>query len=217
MSNSDHFIDEVSEELRRDRLFHVVRRYGWIAVLLVVVLVGAAAWYEWQRSQSRLDAREFGNAIVAALDNDSPDARREALLSIEAEGARRALVTMLAADTLDDPEARTDTAELLDEIAGDDSLPQLYREMAVLKSVMIDMGSVAPEDLLARIEPLTIPGAPYRLLALEQQALAELAMGETDTALATLRTILDDATATRDLQSRARQLIVALGGSLEAA
>ena len=37
-NQNDRFIDEVTEDLRRDRLFLMMRRYGWIAVLLVFVL-----------------------------------------------------------------------------------------------------------------------------------------------------------------------------------
>ena len=37
LSNHDSFIDEVTEEVRRDRLFAAFRKYGWIGVLLVAV------------------------------------------------------------------------------------------------------------------------------------------------------------------------------------
>ena len=36
MSDTDSFIDEVNEEVRRDRLYHLLRRYGWIAALAIV-------------------------------------------------------------------------------------------------------------------------------------------------------------------------------------
>ena len=42
MSDSDSFIDEVTEEVRRDRLFGYFRRYGWIAAVVIVVVVGGA-------------------------------------------------------------------------------------------------------------------------------------------------------------------------------
>jgi hypothetical protein len=32
MSDTDSFIDEVTEEVRRDRMFFMLKRYGWIAV-----------------------------------------------------------------------------------------------------------------------------------------------------------------------------------------
>ena len=40
MSNPDSFIDEVTEEVRRDKLFALFRKWGWVGVLLVVVIVG---------------------------------------------------------------------------------------------------------------------------------------------------------------------------------
>ena len=46
MSNSDSFIDEVTEEVRKDRLFQLFRRYGWIAGVVIVLIVGGAAWNE---------------------------------------------------------------------------------------------------------------------------------------------------------------------------
>lgn len=217
MSDRDSFIDEVSEEVRRDRLFGFLRRYGWIAAAAVVVLVAVAAWIEWQRLGDRADAREFGDAVVAALDNDSAEARRAALAEIPAEDGRRALIAMLAADTLDTDAATDATLERLTAVADDDAVPALYRELAALKAAMILQDREEPQAVLDRLEPLTIPGAPYRLLAMEQQALARIRLGGTDAALTTLREILQDGASTQGLRQRAQQLIVALGGSLDTA
>ena len=48
VSNPDSFIDEVTEEVRRDKLFAFFRRYGWIGVVLALLIVGGAAYSEWQ-------------------------------------------------------------------------------------------------------------------------------------------------------------------------
>ena len=217
MTQSDSFIDEVSEEVRRDRLFGIVKRYGWIAVAVVVLLVAVAAWIEWQRLGQQRAARDFGDAVVAALDTDSAEARRAALSEIEATGGRRALIAMLAADTLDTDAATEATLERLNAVAGDDTVPALYRDLASLKAAMILQDRAEPQEVIDRLEPLTIPGAPFSLLAREQEALARIRMGETDAAIDTLRQILQDGAATRDLRQRAQQLIVALGGSLDGA
>jgi fermentation-respiration switch protein FrsA (DUF1100 family) len=42
VSDTDSFIDEVTEEVRRDRLFGLMKRYGWIAALAVLLIVGGA-------------------------------------------------------------------------------------------------------------------------------------------------------------------------------
>ena len=39
MSETDSFLQEVSEELRRDKLYRNMRKYGWIGVLLVIIIV----------------------------------------------------------------------------------------------------------------------------------------------------------------------------------
>ena len=59
-NQNDRFIDEVTEDLRRDRLFLMLRRYGWIAVLLILALVAGAAWREYASSRDRAAARAFG-------------------------------------------------------------------------------------------------------------------------------------------------------------
>ena len=75
MSNTDSFIDEVSEEVRKDKLFGYLRRYGWIAVVVVLVLVGGTAFSEFRKAQATAAAEETGNAILAALEIDDDTAR----------------------------------------------------------------------------------------------------------------------------------------------
>ena len=79
MSNPDSFIEEVTEEVRRDRLFALFRKYGWIALLAIVLVVGASAWSEWKKAQGRARAEAFGDGLLTALDADTPGARRTAL------------------------------------------------------------------------------------------------------------------------------------------
>ena len=72
MSNTDSFIEEVNEEVRRDRLYGYLRRYGWIAILAVILIVGGAAWSEYRKAQTRAQAEALGDAMLSALaENDS--------------------------------------------------------------------------------------------------------------------------------------------------
>ena len=67
MSDTDSFIEEVSEEVRRDRLFSLFRKYAWVAVLLVVLIVGGAAWNEYRKLTEQREAAELGDQLYAAL------------------------------------------------------------------------------------------------------------------------------------------------------
>ncbi len=64
MSNPESFIDEVTEEVRRDKLFGYLRRYGWIAIVAVLLIVGGAAWREYQIAQRQAESEAFGDAVL---------------------------------------------------------------------------------------------------------------------------------------------------------
>ena len=67
MSNQDSFITEVSEEVRKDKLYALMRRYGWIAIALVVLVVGGASVFEWQKAKARAAAEATGDAGKVAV------------------------------------------------------------------------------------------------------------------------------------------------------
>ena len=59
------------------------------------------------------------------------------------------------------------------------------------------------------------PGNAFRLLAAEQLALIDIETGDTQSAIDRYQAILSDAEVSPDLQQRALQVIVALGGEPE--
>ena len=213
MANNDSFINEVTEEVRRDRLFSLFRRYGWIGALLIVVLVGGAAVNEYLKAQARSEAQALGDALLDALEAPDAEARAAALSRIDAgdDARAEALVALLSAGTVDGD------ADALWTIAEDPALPPIWRDVAALKAAISASGAMPPAELISRLEPLALPGAPYRLLALEQIALAEVERGETEAALDVLREITADDATGEGLRQRALQLIVALGGDPAAA
>ena len=214
MSNTDSFIDEVTEEVRRDRLFALMRRYGWIAVLVVILLVGGAAWNEWRKASARASAEQLGDAILSALEQDDSQERVTALDAIEAPTpGGKALLNLLKASEQagagDDAGARGS----LDAISADSDVPEIYRQIAAFKALTRGNADMSAEDRRLRFEALATPGSPVRVLAEEQLALIDIETGDTEAALARLQAILEDAEITSGLRLRATQLIVALGGT----
>ena len=209
MSETDSFIDEVTDEVRRDRLFALFRRYGWIGVALVLAIVGGAAFNEWRKAGARAEAEAFGDAVLTAI--QAPD-RVAAMSPVDATGNRAAIRDLLLAAVSEDAGDRAAALSALEIVAADATLPALYRDLARLKWVILAGADLAPADRAAALQALAAPGAPYRALALEQQAMADLAEGRTEAAIATLRALTQDAAASPGLQRRAAQLIVALGG-----
>ena len=218
MSNSDSFIDEVTEEVRRDRLFTAMRRYGWIGVVAVVAPVGGAAWREYDAAQDRARAQDFGSALSTALAAEAPAARAEAVQQVTApDAAAAALRDLLAAAELSAAGDEAAAAALLEQTAANGDLAEIYRDIAAFKAVSGAGDALTPEDRRLRLEAMAVPGKPLRLLAEEQLALLDIEAGETEAAISRLQAIQNDAETTAGLRQRASQLIVALGGTPETA
>ncbi|MGR3759691.1 hypothetical protein ACUXV3_06100 [Roseobacteraceae bacterium NS-SX3] len=218
MSDADSFIDEVTEEVRRDRLFLMLKRYGWIGGVAVALIVGGAAYREFSKAQERAQAEALGDAMIAALEEDSAEARAEALAAVSTERAGgAAIVKMQAAGALAEAGKPGEAAALLDEVASNGELPLIYRHIAKFKALGLQSGDLSVQDRRLQFEALAQPGAPLHLLASEQLALLDIEEGKPDAAIARLREIAGAAEVTADLQDRATQLIVALGGQPEAA
>ena len=89
MSDTDSFIDEVSEEIRREKLFKTFRKYGWIGVALVVIVVGGTGYREYSRAAEKTASETFGSSVLAALQENDPSARVAQLDTITAPMHRR--------------------------------------------------------------------------------------------------------------------------------
>lgn len=219
MSNPDSFIDEVTEEVRRERLFRVMRRYGWIAVVGVVALVAGAAWYEWQAHQERVASEAFGDSVMAAMDAPDAPARAEALAGIGAAGDQAAVLRLLAAgEALAGPAGAARDKALADlaAVAGDGSVSPVWRDLALLRRLAAPGTDVPAAERAAGLAALAEPGRPFRPLAQEQIALDKLAAGDKAGALADFRAVAADTQAPSALRARAGQMIVVLGGGAEA-
>lgn len=212
MSNPDSFIEEVTEEVRRDRLFGLFRRYGWIGILAVVAVVGGTAWREWSQSRDEARAQAFGDAVLDALDQGTPDERREALAAIPTDGTQTALLQLILASDPNEDKAASLVA--LDRVVADATLAPAYRDLAVLRRVLVAGADMPLADRRTALEGIAIAGRPYRTLATELLAYLLVEEGKTDEAIAALSALMQDQEASAALRARVGQMVTALGGTL---
>ena len=211
MSNTDSFIDEVTEEVRRDRLFGYFRRYGWIPAVVIVALVGGTAYNAWSKAQVAQVAQARGDALLDALELED-EAERAAAFSALAREDEDALVAKFLAAGVETEQA----VDLLRSVADDGRQPQYIRDLARLKMASTE-GLLTLDEAAAILAELSEPGGVYRNVATELLVAVELQRGDTAAALALLQAHVQDAEASSEQIQRMGELIEALGAIPELA
>ncbi len=209
MSETDSFIDEVTEEVRRDRLYRVLKRWGWLGVVAVIAIVGGAAWKEIQTNKYNAAAQSFGDSVMAAVQGKEPLA---ALKGIEADGARAGVLDLMEGSQAIDDGERDEAVTHFQAAADNQALPTSLRDMARLKLILAQGADMPASERDAMLADLAKPGAPYSELAQEQQVLVLVEAGKTDEAVKRAQEMLQEAGLTSGVQQRLTQLITALGG-----
>ena len=150
--------------------------------------------------------------MIDALDQGTPQERREALAAVPTDAGQSALLGLIMAS--DPAEDKAATLAALDKVANDASLPPAYRDLAVLRRVLVAGADAPVADRRTALEGIAGPGRPYRVLAEEQLGYLLIEEGKKDDAIAALTALLQDQDASGSLRARLGQVVTALGGTL---
>ena len=215
MSDTDSFLEEVAEEVRREKFYGYLKKYGWIAIAAVLLIVGVTAYLEVSKARAISTAQNRGDALTAAFNLEDDTARADALGALAADGeTASALLKIGQASLLSDAGDTDGAVALFQTVADDTSNDLIYRQLATLKSVILQGNTMDIQERLISLETLSGAGAPFRHVALEQKGIALLSAGDKPAALETFTNLLQEQGVSSGLQRRVAQMIVALGGEL---
>ncbi len=215
MSDGDSFIHEVSEEVRRDRMFRLWKRYGPFAIGGVIAVVAVTAALQWREHSREQAARDAGAQLIAAARASNASARADAFLaSADAVDAGPALVARLgAAAALAESGASGEAAELYRAIADDAAAPLPLAQFAAFRAAVLAAPRAGAQATIEALTPLTGEYGAFRLLALEARGAARLQIADLDGARADFETILAAPAATEATRERAAALLDLTGGA----
>ena len=102
-------------------------------------------------------------------------------------------------------------------VAEDSSLPDAYRNAALIRETAIEFDHLQPQQVIARLEPLTKAGNPWFGSAGEMTALALIKQGKTKEAGQLFARIAKDKDAPSAVRNRSIQIAGSLGADASAA
>jgi hypothetical protein len=214
--SGETFLREVDENLRRDQLRGMARRYGgWGIAAVILLLVAVGGWLFWQDKQQRDAAAD--SEILAQIYSDigagktATVPQRLDALARDGEGAVRASALFTrAALAIEQNDRKLATAKY-HEIAADDDLSAPYRDLALIRATSLEFDAIKPELVIARMEPMAKPGNPWFGSAGELTAMAMIKQGKKTEAGRLFAAIAADRQAPDTIRARAVQIAGTLG------
>ena len=201
---------EVDEEVRREQLKKLWERYGnYLIAVCVLIILGVGGWrgYDWWQTKKAGEAGAAFEAAVTLAEAGKHQEAEAAFAKISAEGTAgyRALARLREAAEL----SRTDSkaaVKAYEDIAADKSVGQVIQDLAMVRAGFLLVDSTPYADLLAKLEPLTASGRPFRHSARETLALAAWKAGDTAAAQRWTDMIITDPQSPTGTRSRAEVL-----------
>lgn len=212
----DGFLREVDEALREEQMVNAFKRYAVpVGMAVGAVLLALAGYLFWDNSR-KAEAAQWSERMVVAMDRLEAGQVEPALKDLEliaregSPGNRAAALMQLAAIAAQ--QGKTDeAAKQFGAIAADSKLPQPFRDLATVREVTLRFDAMKPEDVIARLKPLAVPGNAFFGSAGELVGMAYLEQGRPDLAGPLFAQIAKDKNVPRSIRSRLSQIASGLG------
>ena len=207
---------EVDEAVRKERMSETAKRYGIPIVAAVVAgLVGFGGYllyHENRESKFETRSEELVRAIDALGAGHSGEADKA--LAEVADGGNAgtgASANLLRAGIALEQGRKAEAVKLYESVAGNSGVPAPYRDLATIRAVAANFDAMKPDDVIARLKPLAVPGNAWFGSAGELVGAAYLKQGKNDLAGPLFASIAKDKDVPETVRSRARQLAGLLG------
>ena len=202
--------DEVDEDVRRDQLKKLWDQYSIYIVagaLLIIASVGGWRGYQYLEAKKAAEAGAvFDKASELSEHNKHAEAESAFTdLAAKAPSGYRMLARLRAAAeaATRDPQA---AVKLYDDISADRSIGASEQDLARVRAAALLMETASYPNMLARLEPVTAPGATFRHTARELLALSAWRANDAAAARQWLDVIANDGETPPSLRSRAEAL-----------
>lgn len=214
-ATDEAFLREVDDAVRAGDLQDFWKRYGrWLVAAIVAGLIAFGGWIYWSNQQAAAAAAN-GEKFIAAMDKLDRGNVKAGLADLEQlakadQPAYRAMAGIMIANVA----ARTDAKKAVAayaKVAADSSLPQAFRDMALIRQTTTEFDSLPPQTIVNRLKPMTKPGHPWFGSAGEMTAIAYMKMGKENLAGPIFAQIAKQEGVPESLRARAQQMAGSLG------
>jgi hypothetical protein len=212
---TDTFVREVQEEIRREQLARLWDRYGAIAIGLAALLVVGVAGYQYAQYSSRVAREAAGRQFEAATLLASSGKAKEAQEAFDAIAKSAppgygSLARLRIAGALAEENKRAEAVAAYDAVVKDGGVDVLLRDFAALQAALLRVDEADWTEMQNRLKDLINDGNAWRAPARELLGLAAMKAGNQDEARKAFEQVLGDSSSPPSTAERAQVMMTIL-------
>ncbi|MFD2207841.1 tetratricopeptide repeat protein [Kiloniella antarctica] len=205
---------EVEEDLKRERVEVLWKKYGnWVigaAVAVVAATAGVQGWSSYQKTVQSEKSEIFATAFDLSDAGKAEEAQSALAGLADQDDGYGTLARFEQARIFSEKGDKAAAIKIWDDIANSNPPIDRLKDVALLLAAMhmVEEGDVT--DVKQRLAQLSVAGAPFRSSAVELQALVALREGDNAAARTFFQQLVDDTETPNGIRGRAVQILESL-------
>jgi hypothetical protein len=214
--SDEAFLREVDDAVRASDLTSFWKNYGrWLLGAVVAGLLAFGGWIIYN-NQQQAAADKQGEEFVDAMDKlragqEKPARAKLADIAKADQPGYRAMAQLVEANLLGEDGETKKAIAIYKKVAADSSLPQVFRDLALVRQTSAEFDTLPPQTVIDRLKPLAIAGNPWFGSAGELTAISYMKLGKDNLAGPIFAQIAKQDGLPQSQRSRAQQMAGALG------
>ena len=205
MVESESFIKEVSEEVKRDRLFKALNKFKWPLFALIVLLVGAVGGYEYYKFDKKSRAQKNGEFLISAIERLKENGQT-VTEKIDNKFAS-VLIKLNEAKYFEEKGDMKSASAAYNDIISKYGENKFFNHYSKFQLYLMDPAkSLGDVEKIKILDELSAPDSPLKLLALEQKLYLYVKINDLDNIRLQVDLILSDQAITPEQVTRIKDV-----------
>ncbi len=205
MVETENFIKEIREEVRKDKLFKTLRRYRWIMFGLIFGIILAVSGYEYYKYNKKISSEANGQLLFKYI--ESIENKTEEDFNVSSDSFLVSITKLHKAKFLVEKEDLNLAKKLYEEVIQSPGSGSFFKKYSMLMLYLLSPAeSLSDSDKIKTLDQLSAPDSPFQILALEQKLLLFLKLNDIEKAKKYVSLIVENPGVTSEQLERIKEV-----------
>ena len=205
MVETENFIKEIREEVRKDKLFKTLRRYRWVLFGVIISIILAVSGYEYYKYSRKFNSEANGQLLAEYIQSIENKSKEE--LKLSSDSFVDSIAKLHKASFLVEKGDLNLAMKLYQEVILSSGSSSFFKKYSMLMLYLLSPAeSLSDKNKIKTLDQLSAPDSPFQILALEQKLLLFLKLNDKENARYYISLIVENPGVTSEQLERIKEV-----------